>query len=376
MKARVLIKGDSLNAEGCSRQENHKVASPTRAPFVAEHHVRHAEVGDKIAAGSMRRVLLLYNPASGIRKERRRADVEAVTKVLRDAGVEVRGNVSGGPEATLQQVRQAISERVDTVLACGGDGTINDVLQGLVGSRVALGVIPVGTANTLAHDIGLPLHPVKAARALLSAVPLRLAAGQVDYRAFDGKTVRRYFTVAVGVGVDAHLFYKLNAAVKSRMGMTAYYAKATRLWLTHKMLFFDAEYVDAATDKTFTTTVSELLAVRITKFGGILREFAPGASLKREDHRLVLFKTGSRLLYLAYIARGLFGARWSVPKVELRTSRRISCRSVELNPSKAERIFVEADGELVGTVPAEISVVPDAFTLLVPSAFAGINDGA
>ena len=331
-------------------------------------------VGDKIAAGSMRRVLLLYNPASGIRKERRRADVEAVTKVLRDAGAEVRASVSGGPEATLQQVRQAISDRVDTVLAWGG--TINDVLQGLVGSRVALGVIPVGTANTLAHDIGLPLHPVKAARALLSAVPLRLAAGQVDYRAFDGKTVRRYFTVAVGVGVDAHLFYKLNAAVKSRMGMTAYYAKATRLWLTHKMLFFDAEYVDAATDKAFTTKVSELLAVRITKFGGILREFAPGASLKREDHRLALFKTGSRLLYLAYIARGLFGARWSVPKVELRTSPRISCRSVELNPSNAERIFVEADGELVGTVPAEISVVPDAFTLLVPSAFAGINDGA
>jgi diacylglycerol kinase (ATP) len=349
---------------------------PTRAPFLAEPHVRHVGVGDKIAAGSMRRVLLLYNPASGIRKERRRADVEAVTKVLRDAGAEVRANVSGGPEATLQQVRQAISDRVDTVLACGGDGTINDVLQGLVGSRVALGVIPVGTANTLAHDIGLPLHPVKAARALLSAVPLRLAAGQVHYRAFDGKTVRRYFTVAVGVGVDAHLFYKLNAAVKSRMGMTAYYAKATRLWLTHKMLFFDAEYVDAATDKAFTTKVSELLAVRITKFGGILREFAPGASLKREDHRLVLFKTGSRLLYLAYIARGLFGARWSVPKVELRTSRRISCRSVELNPSNAERIFVEADGELVGTVPAEISVVPDAFTLLVPSAFAGINDGA
>src|SRR5215510_5641688 len=125
----------------------------------------------------MWRALLLYNPASGIRKERRLADVEAVVKVLREAGVEISSNTSGGPESTLQQVRQAIADGLDAVLACGGDGTINDVLQGLVGSPVALGIIPVGTANTLAHDIGLPLHPVKAARALLKSVRLRLPAG-------------------------------------------------------------------------------------------------------------------------------------------------------------------------------------------------------
>ena len=122
---------------------------------------------DTIAAPSMRRALLLYNPASGIRKERRRADVEAVLRVLREAGIEVSSNTSGGPENTLRQVREAVAAGFDAVLACGGDGTINDVLQGLVGSRVRLGIIPVGTANTLAHDIGLPLHPVRAARALL-----------------------------------------------------------------------------------------------------------------------------------------------------------------------------------------------------------------
>jgi diacylglycerol kinase (ATP) len=318
----------------------------------------------------MRQVLLLYNPASGIRKERRRADVDAVMKVLREAGVEVRANTSGGPEATLEQVRQAIADGLDTVLACGGDGTINDVLQGVASSHMALGIIPVGTANTLAHDIGLPLHPVKAARALLTAVPLRLSAGQVAFQGFDGKTSTRHFTVAVGVGVDAHLFYKLNAIVKSRMGMTAYYAKATGLWLTHKMQFFDAEYVDAETAETRAESVSELLAVRITKFGGVLREFAPGASLKREDHRLVLFKTASRWLYLAYIARSLLGAPWRVPKIELQTSRRILCRASQPYASTSDRIFVEADGELVGTIPAEITVVQDAFTLLVPPAFA------
>lgn len=318
----------------------------------------------------MRRALLLYNPASGIRKSRRLADVEAVLNLLREAGVDVNSNTSGGPESTLLQVRQAVADGVDAILACGGDGTINDVLQGLVESDVALGIIPVGTANTLAHDIGLPLHPVKAARALLKGVPLRLPVGELTFRAFDGQTALRYFTVAVGVGVDAHLFYKLNAVVKSRMGMTAYYAKATHLWLTHKMQFFDAEYTDRDTGQKNRENVSELLAVRITQFGGVLRKFAPGASLRHEDHRLVLFKTANRLLYLAFILRGLLGTGWNIPKVEVRSAERITCRLAQMNGGTGERIFVEVDGELVGTLPAEISLRRNAFTLLVPTEFA------
>src|SRR5262249_61905722 len=112
--------------------------------------------------------LLLYNPASGIRKERRLADVEAVVKVLREAGVEISSNTSGGPESTLQQVRQAIADGLDAVLACGGDGTINYGLQGVGGGPVGPGIIPVGTANPPAQDIRPPPHPFKATRA---AVP-------------------------------------------------------------------------------------------------------------------------------------------------------------------------------------------------------------
>jgi diacylglycerol kinase (ATP) len=317
----------------------------------------------------MRRVLLLYNPASGIRKERRRAAVESVAAVLRDAGWDMTVNVSGGPETSLQQVRGAIGDHFDAIVACGGDGTIHDVLQGLVGSQVPLGVIPLGTANTLVHDIGLPLHPMKAARALVTAVPLRLPVGKVEFSGFDGQRAARYFTVAVGVGVDAHLFYKMNASVKSRMGMTAYYAKATSLWLTHPMQFFEAEYRDGSTGQSVRGNVSELLAVRITQFGGVLRNFAPGAALQRRDHRVVLFTTASRLLYLAYILRGLVGARWSVPGIEVTSTERISCQIPQKN-QPSERIFVEADGELLGTLPAQISIVPDAFTLLVPQAFA------
>jgi diacylglycerol kinase family enzyme len=110
--------------------------------------------------------------------------------------------------------------------------------------------------------------------------------------------------------------------------------------------------------------VSQLLAVRINQFGGILRELAPGASLERKALRLVSFKTRNRLLYLAYILRGLFGQRWAVPGIELADAHHVSCEGSATGPEG--RIFVEADGELLGTLPVEITIVPDAFTLLVP----------
>jgi YegS/Rv2252/BmrU family lipid kinase len=313
----------------------------------------------------MRKVLVLYNPSSGSRTERRKADVDLVVNILRKGGWEVTASVSGGTEKAAEQASQAPANSYDTVVACGGDGTIHDILQAVAGTRVLLGVIPLGTANTLAHDLKIPLNVARAAECLLTAVPRRFAAGRVEFQDFKGGRSSRFFTVAVGVGVDAHLFYKLNAAVKSSMGMAAYYAKATHLWFTHPMRFFEAELSgpDAQADKA---AVSELLAVRITQFGGILRELAPGANLARNDLRLLLFRTSSRLRYLAYIIRGLLRMKWCVRGIELRSAERVSCRALPDDASATRRIYVEADGELVGSLPAEISIVPDAVTLLVP----------
>ncbi|PYX85715.1 MAG: hypothetical protein DMG68_17390, partial [Acidobacteria bacterium] len=169
----------------------------------------------------MRKVLVLYNPSSGSRTERRKADVDLVVNILRKGGWEVTASVSGGTEKAAEQASQAPANSYDTVVACGGDGTIHDILQAVAGTRVLLGVIPLGTANTLAHDLKIPLNVARAAECLLTAVPRRFAAGRVEFQDFKGGRSSRFFTVAVGVGVDAHLFYKLNAAVKSSMGMAA-----------------------------------------------------------------------------------------------------------------------------------------------------------
>jgi diacylglycerol kinase (ATP) len=222
----------------------------------------------------------------------------------------------------------------------------------------------LGTANALAHDLNLPLNPVGAARAALTSERRRIAVGKLEYCDWKGNSKSCYFTVAAGIGVDAHLFYKLNATAKLHLGMGAYYYRATQLWLTHKMENFRVQVSDNGQPRK--AEVSQVLAVRIRYFGGMLRELAPGASLERDDLRLVLFHTRSRLNYLHYIARGLFGARWRVPGIELVHSSKVACQSVTSDLGHKSRIYVEADGELLGTLPAEMTVIPDALTILWP----------
>jgi diacylglycerol kinase (ATP) len=318
---------------------------------------------------SMRKAALLYNPLSGRRREHRLADVEIALGVLRNAGIEVSATATRSADHATEQTRQAVAEGCEVVFASGGDGTVHDVLQGLVGSSLALGIIPLGTGNALAHDLRLPLSPAAAARAALTAKPRRIAVGLVKYRDFSGKPGSKYFTVALGIGVDAHLFYKLNPLMKLRLGMGAYYAQATRLWLTHKMDYFTVELPGNDIRQARRTEVSQLLAVRIRDFGGPLHELAPGAFLGRDDLRLVLFHTHSRLAYFRYILRGFFGMNWNIKGIELVDSAEALCRPLA-NDQESTRILVQADGELLGTLPAEISMVPDAVTLLVPESHA------
>jgi diacylglycerol kinase (ATP) len=315
----------------------------------------------------MRKAALLYNARSGGGRRQRDADLKRILKVLGDAGVEATLVRTQSSVDAAAQARQAIVNGCDTVFACGGDGTVHDVLQGMVGSQAALGVIPMGTANSLAHDLGLPGDPARAVRAALHAEPKRIALGRVTVLGPLGSPVTRYFTVAVGIGVDAHLFYKLHAGTKQRLGMGAYYYKAWHLWCTHCMENFDVELSIAEGDKAFHRGVTEMLAVRIQNFGGVLQELAPGAALERDDLRVVTCHTASRFSYLLYVIRGLLRANWTVRGVELAFAKTVRCTVPEISGDAPRcKVYVEADGELLGTLPAEITMVPHALTILIP----------
>jgi diacylglycerol kinase (ATP) len=325
------------------------------------------EVSDARAT-PMRKAAVLFNARSGGRRNRRESDLEEILTILTGAGVEAGLVRTQSSLDAAEQARQAIANGCDTVFACGGDGTVHDVLQGMAGSRAALAVIPMGTANALAHDLRLPRDPARAARASLRAQARRIALGRVTVNGPANTPVTRYFTVTVGVGVDAHLFYKLQTSIKQRLGMAAYYAKAWHLWCSHRMAEFQVELANGPDQAVVHSGVTEMLAVRIKNFGGVLQELAPGASLQRDDLRVVLCHSSSRMSYLAYVIRGMLGVNWKVPGVELAFAKALRCTNPpSAGDADACRVYVEADGELVGTLPAEISIVPDALTILAPT---------
>jgi len=316
----------------------------------------------------MRKAALLYNPDSGGSKQRLR-ELESALAILRAGAVDADLVPTDSPVHAIEETRRAIDSGCDTIFACGGDGTIHNIVQVLANSPVALAILPMGTANALAHDIKLPFNVAAAAKASLRATPRRIALGRVAFADLQGKRGTRYFVVAAGIGVDAHLFYKLHTGTKQRMGMAAYYAKAWHLWFSYPMPRFVIEYIETGSVAPSRAEVTELLAVRIRNFGGVVRELAPGASLDRDDMRLVFSRTASRLAYLAYVTRGLLRLRWSVPGIDLAHSPSVSCQYGPPSATSPDqrKIYVEADGELLGTLPAEITVVPNALTLLAPS---------
>jgi diacylglycerol kinase family enzyme len=321
----------------------------------------------------MRKAALLYNPDSGGSRTRRQAKLESVLALLHDANVEANLVLTKSPVDAEEKAREAVAAGCDTVFACGGDGTAHTIVQVLANTPTALAILPMGTANALAHDLGLPMNITAAARSALHAVPRRVALGRIQYSDPDGKAAARFFVVTAGAGVDAHLFYKLHTGTKRRMGMAAYYVKAWQLWFSYPMTRFRVQFSEAGSGESRQADVTELMAVRIRNFGGVLHELAPGASLDRNDLRLVYCHTSNRLAYLLYVARGLLRRNWRIPGIDLAYSGRVSCQYLQASaspdgsPEPQTRIYLEADGELVGTLPAEITIAPDALTLLAPS---------
>jgi len=309
----------------------------------------------------MRKATILFNPNSG--RRRRQAELDQAIRILQSAGVRTDLTVCRSSQEATVHARYAVAAGSDTVFACGGDGTIHDVIQGLAGTNVALAILPLGTANALAHDLTLPLHPPDAARVALNGRLRRIPLGHIEYQAFSGEAASRYFTVAAGIVVKKHLFYKLNGAMKQSTGMAAYYFKAWQLWATYRMRRFDVEYSNRSGHKQ-RANLTELLAVRIRFFGGILRELVPGSSLESTELRAVMCRTASRTAYLRYVAGALLGLRWHIDGIDLVSCSEIVCQPPEQDASS--RVYVEADGELLGRLPARMRMVPDALSLVVP----------
>ena len=318
----------------------------------------------------MRRVALIYNPASGQQSSRRASYIDNVKAVLHKAGIEADSLETHAPGSAKALAVAAVRQGHDAVLACGGDGTVHEVLQGLVGTDVALGVVPLGTANALAQNLGLGRNPVKAVQALLSAEPVQIPVGRIFFQESNGLEGWRYFTVAAGIGADALLMSSMDPELKRRYGYALYIVEAAKIWATNPFPLFDARFSGTGTGTgngngngaARVEQVSQLLAVRIRSFGGALGVLAPGATLHKNNLSVVAFKTQSRIAYMRFLLATIFGRQTFSRTIELIDADSVECRP--LNGSKSS-VFVEADGEVLGALPARIELAREKLTVLV-----------
>jgi diacylglycerol kinase (ATP) len=311
----------------------------------------------------MKRVALIYNPASGQVSRRRSAAVESAMAELRRAGVEAEALETDAPGSARTLARAATKQGCDAVIACGGDGTVNEVLQALVGTEIALGVIPLGTANALAQNLGLGVPPAQAMRKLLGAKTVEVPVGRVFYRDAQGTERSRYFTVAAGVGADALLMKSMDAELKRKLGYALYMFEAFRIWATHPFPLFEMRATRVGSRTVETAEISQLLAVRVRSFGGALRQFVPGASVRSPFLSLIAFQTRSRYRYLRFLLATIAGRQTFARGVDL-----LEAERVELRPRNGSKktIWVEADGEVLGGLPARMEMASETLRLLVP----------
>ncbi len=240
-----------------------------------------------------------------------------------------------------------MAEGADLVLVLGGDGTINEAIQGLANTGVPLGVLPGGTANVAAMELGLGSHLERAAERLGECRAEPVALGRVTWQGGS-----RYFLLMCGVGLDAIIVYDVHAGLKAAAGKLAYYAAG--MARIHRRIDLLEVRVEGQPYRCGFALVS-----RVRNYGGDL-EIASRASLRREDFEVVLFEGSNPLRYIWYM---LGVATKRVRKMH--GVHALHARCVEI----ATAAPAQVDGEFLGWKPVSIHIVPQALNLLLPPSY-------
>jgi diacylglycerol kinase (ATP) len=295
-------------------------------------------------------VLLIFNPAAGPRGELRR-DLERVVDYLGERGWRVTIRATRKPGDATELARVAVAARCKAVLAAGGDGTVHEVVNGLVGSDTAMGVLPVGTGNVWAKEVGLPTLTLTQPDRLLAAARM-LVDG--DVRWVDvGRAGDRFFLVCAGVGIDSTVAARVEPRTRAtkQLGALTYLSAGLRIASD----FSGVRSTVVIDGRAVRTRMILVVVSNIQLYGGLVK-MSPEA---RVDIRI--FKGMGPAWVFRHVA-GVFTHRHlQDPMVSHFQGRHVTIHTAEPFP-------VQLDGEPVGITPISVDVVPHALRVLVPRA--------
>ncbi|HKW57225.1 MAG TPA: diacylglycerol kinase family protein [Candidatus Acidoferrum sp.] len=304
----------------------------------------------------MRNALLIHNPNAGGGARGRRRMLDEARRIFAAGGIEADLAETKGPGHATELAQQADREGRQLVIACGGDGTLNEVVNGLAanrnGHRTPLALLPGGTANVLAKELGLPRDIPSAAERLLHGDVREIALGLAT--PLDQPEKKRYFLSVAGAGPDGMIVYSVDLDLKGRVGILAYWWQGLRQVFRYKFPRFrvktPAETIDAS-----------LVAVgRTQNYGGPFK-ITTRASLFEDQFESLLLTTQSGLRYLSYLPSLWLGGLRAKRGVYYLKSDVVVCEPLGKTP-----VYAQVDGEPLARLPVEFKIVPRALKLLVP----------
>lgn len=305
----------------------------------------------------MRRAVLLFNPNAGRGGTTRLSRLQRASEALTAAGIEAEILTTHAAGSAGQQAAGAIAAGADLLFACGGDGTLHDIIQGVAQNlSAAIGVIPLGSANALARHFGLSPDPAEAVRQQLRFTPRVVTLGRVTCETPHGPQ-SRYFTVMAGAGPDGALVYRMLASGKHRLGRSIYYLRAAKLFAGSRFSPFTVTL--NGSDKRQAVSA---MATRVGDLGGLFSPLTRSASPQDETLQLTLTEPPSHLALPAWFASSWTRThRWNPYTEHLRVDA-FSCSA-----GSSHRVHVQADGEWIGYTPMHVELVPNALRLLMPA---------
>lgn len=292
---------------------------------------------------SFSRIAVIYNPNAG-RPRERRASIERFASLLRKAGREVITFPTQRPGHGTELARLAVEQGCDLVVAHGGDGTMNEVLQSLVNVDATLGFWPGGTANVLAAELHFPT--------IVDEVVKRILRGRVQ-RVTVGKANDRYFLLMAGVGLDAAVSAAVDPRLKKRLGKGAFALAALKYMWQWDIRPVRVQMPGEEVVARF------VVAGNAHSYGGGFR-ITPRADLSDPDLDLCMFDSEDRLEYVRFALAAVAGRHQDMPGVTYRKVKRAIIMSAAHDDAP-----VQLDGEVTSGLPLLLEAVPEGLNLLV-----------
>ena len=310
--------------------------------------------------------LLIHNPNAGNGGHARRRLLDEARRVLAAAGINTDLAETKGPGDATEIANRASLEGRQLVIACGGDGTLNEVVNGLAGQqnghRVPLALLPGGTANILAKELGIPWNIAGATRKLLHGEVREIALGLATPLLQPEK--KKYFLSVAGAGPDGMIVYSVDLELKARVGILAYWWQGMREILRYKYPHFRVLADGRAIDATL------VVVGRTKNYGGPFM-ITTEADLYEDRFEVMTLTTQSGLKYLSYLPSLWMKRLRGTNGVHFYKSDSIVCEPLDGKP-----VYAQIDGEPLARLPIEFRIVPRALKLLVPRTAALTRESA